>query len=250
MAIFDPANLRKFLENMVEPTTADPNVQNKSELNPERSAFEKWKSPQFGGKQMVSTNQIAGQKPMNGTDILKYLRKHDPKNTAGSVKDGLNILTKFHKVTEQDNLLSSIVPQQNILGGKLYSQMLSAGSKSKSQKKTQSKKTKKPRTPPPDTARATPQELQEYEDSQYEEIDEQTQLLINKAIDCTEMKRAEVLPIVAEQLSDNEVEKIQRALYVTGKYESVNMPGEFVDCVNNLLKSFMVSQNKERKYNV
>jgi hypothetical protein len=207
MAFFNSANLRKFLENMVEPTTANPNVENTQQLNPEKNWYSKWLSPQFGGKQMPSMNQIGGQDPMKGTDILKYVRQHDPQNTAGANKHSLDIMEKLQNVNENDALYNNIQPMQDILGGDLYGKMKSGGAGAKAANKT-------------------------------EEKEDIIAALIAAAIDCTARKSGEDAEEASEKLNNSEIDNIESAFYGKREYKSQTMPETFVTCINQLMPTY------------
>ena len=192
---------------MVEPTTANPNVQNTQQLNPEKNWYSKWLSPQFGGKQMPSMNQIGGQDPMKGTDILKYIRKHDPQNTAGANKYSLDIMEKLQKVNENDSLYSNIQPLQDILGKDLYGQMKSGGAGAKASNKT-------------------------------EEKEDIIAALIAAAMDCTGKKSGEDAEDAADKLNNTEIDNIEGAFYGNRDYRSTTMPETFVGCINKLMPAY------------
>ena len=206
---FNNKNLRKFMENMVEPTTANPHVENTMELNPEKNWYSKWLSPQFGGIQMPFMNQIGGQDPMKGTDILKHIRKHDPQNTAGANKDSLDIMTKLQEANETDSLLSNISPMQNILGGDLYGLFTSGGAGATAANKAEEA-----------------------------EKDEDIGGLIEAAIECTRKKNPDDAIEAANELDGAEMDKIESALRGNKSYDSSSMPKTFEDCINKLMPTY------------
>jgi hypothetical protein len=206
-----PSSFRKFLESMTEPTTPNPHVQNKGKLNPEPNWFSKWKTSQFGGKKMSEYYNLFGQDPMKGPDILKYIKKHDPQNTAGANKNALDIMMKLEKATETDSLESSIIPMQNILGNDLYGKMKNTGSQSKTSKKT-------------------------------EESEDIISELIAAAIDCTANKNVDDAELAAEKLNGVEIAKIQEVFYLGGTYKNPSMPQTFVQCINQLMPTYRAKE--------
>ena len=176
--------------------------------------FERWLTPKYGGIRLGEFLQIGGQAPGSGPDVLKFIKKHDPQNTAGAVKDALDIMLKLQEAANTDSLMASIQPLQDILGGGLYNKMQKAGSTSKSGQKTQDHEE---RTGQDNSIIAS---------------------LIAAALECTDKKSSTDRDLAVELLDDNEISAISRAYYHNETYESVKMPKTFVDCINQLIPIF------------
>ena len=176
--------------------------------------WENWSTEKYGQYKAAMGKQIGGQSPQMGPDILKFIKKHDPDNSSGSVKDALDIMQKLQdNSTKKKDLFSSIQPLQSILGGGLYGKMQAAGAAAKSSEKVREEKPDK----------------------------DMLAELIAAAMECT---GGEDAALAAELLDDIEISRIDVALDSGGTYTPANplMPQKFVDCVNNLIPSFYAIQ--------
>jgi hypothetical protein len=175
---------------------------------------DRWITDKYGGIAARMGEQIGGQIPMRGPDIIKFIKKHDPQNTGGSVKDALDIMQKLQdNSTKPNDLMSSIQPLQNILGGGLYKKMQAAGAATKSQGKVEEA------VPENDIIAA----------------------LIAAAI---AMLSDEDAILVSELLDFNEVSLIRTAYYGNGVYVSANteMPQTFINAINYLIPIFRATK--------
>lgn len=174
----------------------------------------RWLTEKHGAVRAPMGLQIGGQEPMRGPDILKFIKKHDPNNTSGAVKDSLDIMLKLQEATYSNSLFTSIQPLQNILGGGLYGKMKSAGSSTKIKKKTQDSR---------------------EEQSQQEDSTDIIDALIAAAMAMIPPEDAE---LAAELLNSSEIQKISDAYYNNGVYSSSTMPVSFVNAINYLIPIF------------
>ncbi len=184
----------------------------------EKRFWERWSTEQYGKWKAATGLAIGGQEAQAGPDILKFIKKHDPSNTSGAVKDALDIMQKLQDgATKPQDLFSSIQPLKNILGGGLYSKMKAAGASAKASEKV-----------------SQPPQEDDQEPEQNEDI---IALLIAAAIAlCEDDDKI----IVAELLDKAEIKLIRDAFYNLGTYTSAkaDMPTKFVESINKLMPIF------------
>lgn len=167
---------------------------------------------------------IGGEKHDRGSDAVKFIKKFDPQNSSGAVKDALDIMDKLQEATKTGDLKTSIQPLQNILGGNLYGAMQKAGAGAKSSSKTQKGKKKK-------------------DDGTEDEVETGTEDVIAMLIAAAlEMLTAEDAVIASELLDDREIQLISQAYYGGGVYVSGVEIQPFVDAINQLIPIFRATQ--------
>lgn len=179
----------------------------------EKKFWDRWSTEKYGGIKALMGKQIGGQIPMKGPDILKFIKKHDSDNSSGAVKKGLDISQKLQdQATKSKDLMSSIKPLQEILGGSLYGSMKAAGGAAKAQDKVE------------------------------EVLPEKDMLsaLLTAAMECAGDEADEA----AELLDKVEISRIDVALDSGGTYTPANklMPAKFVECINSSIPGFFAIQ--------
>jgi len=127
-AIIEPEELRGAIESLKHGDEPD--------------AYQTFRSQARGGvKAFENMFSSGGEQGDDGPDPIQWIRKFDPTNSSGAIPEGLDIMEKLQDATLKDDLMSSIMPLQSILGSSLYSAMKGGGSSAKSAAKVQKAKT-------------------------------------------------------------------------------------------------------------
>ena len=107
-----------------------------------KTAYDTFLSSERSGKKAFENMlSIGGEIHDGGPDPIKFIKQFDPQNSSGVAKEALDIMEKLQNATEASDLMSSIEPLQNILGGSLYSALKGIGASTKSSAKTQKQQT-------------------------------------------------------------------------------------------------------------
>ena len=183
----------------------------KVKRHPQKRFWERWATEIYGKWKAPMGKSIAGDSMQRGPDILKFIKKLDPDNSAGSLKDALDIMQKLQdNSTKKKDLYSSIKPLQEILGGNLYGKMISAGA-----------------------GVAASAKVQQKEEPSEDII---AQLIAAALAMCTPEDQV----IVSNLLDETEIKLIRTAYYGNGVYASAQstMPVDFINAINHLIPIF------------
>jgi hypothetical protein len=162
-----------------------------------------------GGIQaMVGKIGTGAEEHIPGPDAIKFIKKFDPSNTSGAVKDALDIMEKFKEKVKAGNLTEALQPIQNILGGKLYSAMAKSVSAASAGSKMQ---------------------------DNVEPVENIIQKLIHAAMD--KLSYEDHIK-AADLLNRQEIKLIAKAYYGDGTYSSNDEIGSFVTEINILIPIF------------